>query len=71
MTRLLRTAFRFPWQLYVKYGAEPTASSFDAKSDRAGTSQTVRLAAPPPGVYYVKVVGGANGFSGVSIMARQ
>jgi len=55
----------------VKYGAEPTASSFDAKSDRAGTSQTVRLAAPPPGVYYVKVVGGANGFSGVSIMARQ
>ncbi|WP_235872875.1 S8 family peptidase [Pseudoxanthomonas winnipegensis] len=58
-------------KMYVKYGAEPTATSYDAKSDRVGTSQTVRISAPTAGTYYIKLVGGSGGFSGVSVLGRQ
>ncbi len=56
--------------LYVSYDAEPTSSAFDAKSTRAGNSETVRINKPQAGTYYVKVVGAAS-FAGVSLVARQ
>ncbi|KAB7769937.1 S8 family peptidase [Xanthomonas maliensis] len=57
--------------LYVKFGAEPTTTSYDQRSVRAGNSQTVRLPSPQAGTYYIKLVGGDGGFSNVSLMARQ
>ncbi|WP_140719992.1 S8 family peptidase [[Pseudomonas] boreopolis] len=56
--------------LYVKFEAEPSASSYDAKSARGGNSETVRVNKPQAGTYYIKVVGEAA-YSGVSIVARQ
>jgi serine protease len=56
--------------LYVKFEAEPSASSYDSKSTRSGNSETVRFTSPRAGTYYVKVVGEAA-YSGVSLVARQ
>ena len=56
--------------LYVSFDAEPTSSDFDAKSTRAGNSETVRFTAPQAGTYYVKLVG-VNTYAGVSLVARQ
>lgn len=58
-------------KLYVKFEGEPTAAVYDAKSDRAGVAQTLRITAPKAGTYYLKVVGGSNGYTGVSLSARQ
>ncbi|MBV7303838.1 S8 family serine peptidase [Xanthomonas vasicola] len=57
--------------LYVKFGAEPTTSSYDLRSVRAGNAQTVRLPSPQAGTYFIKLVSGDGGFSNVSLMARQ
>ncbi|PPV06874.1 protease [Xanthomonas bromi] len=57
--------------VYVKFGAEPTTSSYDLRSVRAGNAQTVRLPSPQAGTYFIKLVGGDGGFSNVSLMARQ
>ncbi|WP_313317119.1 S8 family serine peptidase [Stenotrophomonas sp.] len=56
--------------LYVSFDEVPTSSEFDAKSTRAGNSETVRVNKPVAGTYYVKVVGAAS-FAGVSLVARQ
>jgi serine protease len=56
--------------MYVSFEEEPSASDHDAKSARAGNSETVRITAPKAGVYYVKLVGTKN-YSGVSLVARQ
>lgn len=56
--------------MYVSFEEEPSASDHDAKSARAGNSETVRITAPKAGVYYVKLVGTRN-YSGVSLVARQ
>lgn len=58
-------------KLYVKHAAEPTSTVYDAKSDRAGVAQTLRIASPKAGTYYLKVVGGTNGYTGVSLSGRQ
>ena len=54
--------------VYVKKGAEPTASSHDAFSSRAGNSETVRITAPTAGTYFIKLTGT---YSGLSVVARQ
>lgn len=56
--------------LYVSFDKEPTTSAFDAKSTRAGNSETVRFTAPKAGTYMVKLVG-ASSYAGVSLVARQ
>lgn len=56
--------------LYVKFDAQPTPTSYDAKSTRAGNSETVRFTAPQAGTYQIKLVG-VTAFSGVTIVARQ
>ena len=54
--------------LYVRHGDLPTTTSFDAKSTRAGNSETVRITAPQAGTYYIVLSGT---YSGVSVSARQ
>ncbi|AWH35803.1 protease [Stenotrophomonas sp. ZAC14D1_NAIMI4_6] len=56
--------------VYVAQGRVPTATDNDAKSSRPGNTETVRVAKPVAGTYYVKVVGEAA-FSGVTILATQ
>jgi len=56
--------------VYVSLGSEPTTTDFDAKSTRAGNSETVRFTAPAAGTYYIKLVGAAA-YSGVTLVARQ
>lgn len=54
--------------LYVKQGSEPSATSNDAFSARAGNSETVTITAPTAGTYYIKLTGS---YSGLSLVARQ
>ena len=56
--------------MYVSLGSEPTTTDFDAKSSRAGNSETVRFTAPQAGTYYIKLVGAAA-YGGVTLVARQ
>lgn len=54
--------------VYVKQGAEPSTTDYQAFSNRAGNSETVRITAPTAGTYYIKLTGT---YSGVSVVARQ
>ena len=56
--------------VYVRYDAVASSTAFDAKSTRAGNSETVRFNTPQAGTYYVTLVG-ASSYSGVSLVARQ
>jgi len=56
--------------MYVSFDKEPTTTAFDAKSTRAGNSETVRFTAPQSGTYLIKLVG-ASSYAGVSLVARQ
>ena len=56
--------------VYVKFDAEPSADDHDAKSTRAGNSETVRFTAPQVGTYYIKLVGSPT-YTGVTLVARQ
>jgi serine protease len=56
--------------LYASFDKEPTVASADAKSTRAGNSETVRFTAPKSGTYYIKVVGTAS-YAGATLTARQ
>ncbi|HEY0333689.1 MAG TPA: S8 family peptidase [Stenotrophomonas sp.] len=56
--------------LYVSFDEEPTTTAFDAKSTRAGNSETVRFTSAQAGTYYIKLVG-AGTYSNVSVVARQ
>ena len=56
--------------VYVSFDTIPTSSSFDAKSTRAGNSETVRFNDSRAGTYYVTLVGAAS-YTGVSLVARQ
>lgn len=54
--------------LYVARDRSPTASDFDYRSVKAGNTETVAVARPAAGVWYLRVVGEANSAT-VSIMA--
>lgn len=52
--------------LYVKAGDVPTTTSYDAQSVHAGNSESVTVARPVTGTYYLKVVG-VKAYSGLSV----
>ncbi|CEE36780.1 S8 family serine peptidase [Xanthomonas citri pv. citri] len=56
--------------MYVSFEAEPSATSYDAKSTRPGNSETVRFTAPKAGTYYIKLVGAAS-YAKLTLVARQ
>src|SRR3546814_8676435 len=43
--------------LYASNGAEPSPGDADARSERRGNSETIRIARPAAGPYYIKVLG--------------
>lgn len=52
--------------LYVKYGAAPTPTSYDCKSEGSTTAETCSLPAATPGTWHV-LVKGYSAFSGTSL----
>lgn len=54
--------------VYVSLGEEPTTDAYDAKSTRAGNSETVRFTAPEAGTYYIKLTGT---YGRLTLVARQ
>lgn len=52
--------------LYVKPGEVPTFASYSAKSVRTGNSESVTVARPVAGTYYLKVVG-VKPYGGLSV----
>ncbi len=51
--------------MYVKFGAEPTSSSYDCRPYASGNTETCTFATPSAGTYYVKL----NGYSAASGMS--
>jgi hypothetical protein len=54
--------------LYIKAGAVPTASDNDGSSVHTGNAETVTVARPVAGTYYLKVVG-EKAYAGLSVQA--
>lgn len=55
--------------LYASHGDEPSPGDADARSERRGNSETIRIANPAAGTYYVKMLG-VKAFDRVSLQAR-
>lgn len=55
--------------LLVKFGEAPTDANADYRSTRPGNNETVRIAKPKAGTYYIKLVG-KTAFANVSLQAR-
>ncbi|CAG0937082.1 Xanthomonalisin [Thermoflexales bacterium] len=53
--------------LYVRFGAAPTTSTYDCRPYSSGNSETCPFASPQVGIYYVMLVGYAS-YSGVSLV---
>ncbi|WPB78635.1 M4 family metallopeptidase [Archangium violaceum] len=51
--------------MYVKFGSEPTSSSYDCRPYASGNTEACTFAAPSAGTYYVKIYGysAASGMS--------
>jgi vibriolysin len=51
--------------MYVKFGAEPTSTSYDCRPYAGGNTESCSFAAPQTGTYYVKIYGysAASGMS--------
>ena len=54
--------------LYVRFGAAPTTSSYDCRPYKSGNSETCTFASPSTGTYHVKVRA-YQSYSGVSLKA--
>src|SRR5690606_16469233 len=54
--------------LYVSHEAVPTTSAYDWRSSRPGNNETIVIADPEPGTYYV-LVHGETAYSGVRLVA--
>ena len=52
--------------MYVKFGASPTDTTYDCRPYASGNAETCTFAAPSTGTYYVALKGYAA-FSGVSV----
>ncbi|HEX7048099.1 MAG TPA: S8 family peptidase [Gammaproteobacteria bacterium] len=52
--------------LYVRYGAPPTTSTFDCRPYRWGNNESCNFSSPPGGTWYV-MVRGYSSYSGVSL----
>jgi len=55
--------------LYVRYGEEPTADVYDARSARRGNSETVRFNNPQPGTYFIMLRGEPRNYANVTLRA--
>jgi serine protease len=55
--------------LYVKFGAKPTSSSYDCRPYKTGNSETCTVVAPKAGTYYVSVRTYAP-YSGLNLKAE-
>lgn len=55
--------------LYVRFGSEPTTSSYDCRPYRNGNNETCSFATPQTGTYYV-MLRGYSSFSGVSLVGN-
>ncbi|OHU86567.1 peptidase M9 [Pseudoalteromonas amylolytica] len=55
--------------LYVRYGSEPTLSSYDCRPYVGGNSEQCDFATPQEGQYYV-MIRGYNAFNNVSLVAN-
>lgn len=53
--------------VYVKFGSEPTTSSYDCRPYKSGNAESCAFATPQTGTYYVKIIG-YSAFSGVSLL---
>jgi Leucine-rich repeat (LRR) protein len=54
--------------LYVRFGAAPTTAAFDAASAHAGSQESVTIAAPRAGTYYVGLRA-SRPYTGVTLLA--
>ncbi|MCW8876807.1 MAG: PPC domain-containing protein [Kangiellaceae bacterium] len=54
--------------LYVRFGAAPTTSTYDCRPYKSGNNETCTFATPSEGRYYV-MIRGYSAFSGVSLTA--
>jgi len=54
--------------LYVRYGALPTSSTYDCRPYLSGNSESCSFTAPQVGTYYIRLVG-YSAFSGVTLSA--
>ena len=54
--------------LYVKFGATPTTSSYDCRPYVTGNSESCTVASPSTGTYYI-MLNGYSAFSGVTLKA--
>ncbi|WP_100657291.1 S8 family serine peptidase [Alteromonas flava] len=54
--------------LYVKFGSEPTTSSYDCRPYASGNNESCPVTSAQAGTYYVKVIG-YSAFSGVNLVA--
>ncbi|SBV86116.1 S8 family serine peptidase [Xanthomonas graminis] len=54
--------------LYAAAGRTPSSSSYDARSVRAGTTQTIRVTPSSAGIYYLRLSGS---YSGLTLVGRQ
>jgi serine protease len=54
--------------LYVRYGAQPTSSSYDCRPYKSGNSESCSFAAPQSGVYYI-MLSAYSTYSGVTLSA--
>ncbi|NQD38870.1 S8 family serine peptidase [Permianibacter sp. IMCC34836] len=55
--------------LYVRFGAEPTADTFDCRPYLNGNNESCAFSIPTTGVYYVSLVG-FTAYSGASLVAN-
>ncbi|WP_318014108.1 M4 family metallopeptidase [Paucibacter sp. TC2R-5] len=55
--------------IYLKFGAAPSTTSFELKSDGSTNAETITVAAPKAGVYYLLLSAYAN-VSGASLVAN-
>ena len=53
--------------MYVKFGSEPTDSSYDCRPYASGNTETCTFAAPQAGTYYINLKAYSS-FSGVSLV---
>ncbi len=54
--------------LYVRFGTQPTTSSYDCRPYRSGNSETCSFSAPRAGTYFI-MIRGYSAYSGVTLRA--
>ena len=54
--------------LYVRFGSQPTTSSYDCRPYRSGNSETCTFSAPQAGTYFI-LIRGYSAYSGVTLRA--